>query len=241
MKAVIVAAGMGSRLWEKNDHVPKTLLPFANETILATIMHNIAATGIGEFVIVVGYRKDEIINYLSKNDRFGFRVEVIENRSWRRGNGISVLAAEPAVDGQAFLLSMSDHIVSVPALQRVVDHPGSKNLLLVDPRVDGIFDLDDATKVEVVGQRIINIGKELDSYNGIDCGIFKLTDRFFDAMRGQLQLKQESISAAVRGLIQQDDMEAVFLNEHDFWIDIDTPEAYDYARRNWIGQTGAMR
>lgn len=231
MKAVIVAAGSGSRLWDKDDQVPKTLLPFADETILATIIRNIAATGISEFVIVVGYRQNEIVKYLRSKANFGFRVELIENRDWQRGNGLSVLAAEPAVTGQPFLLSMSDHIVSVPALQQVVDCQSSENLLLVDPNIDHIFDLDDATKVEVVGQRIVNIGKELRRYNGIDCGIFKLTDRFFAAMRQQLDQEQESITAAVRGLIQNDDMAAVFLTEHDFWIDIDTPEAYDYAYR----------
>lgn len=231
MKAVIVAAGMGSRLWDQNDQMPKTLMPFGTETILATIMRNIAATGVHNFVIVVGYRQEEIINYLSENSHFGFQIEFIENAEWQRGNGISVLAAEPAVNGQPFLLSMSDHIVSVPALQRVVNHQSSRNLLLVDPKVNGIFDLDDATKVEVIGHRIVNIGKEIAHYNGIDCGIFKLTDRFFEAMRKQLKSQQESISAAVRGLIQEDDMEAVFLDDQDFWIDIDTPEAYDYARR----------
>ncbi|MDZ7342765.1 MAG: NTP transferase domain-containing protein [candidate division KSB1 bacterium] len=236
MKAVIVAAGMGSRLWNKNDQVPKTLLPFADETILATIMRNIAATGICEFVIVVGYQKHEIIDYLSQADRFGFQVEFIENPDWRRGNGISVLAAEPAVNGRPFLLSMSDHIVSVPALQRVVNHQSSSNLLLVDPNVNDIFDLDDATKVEVVGNRIVNIGKEIHPYNGIDCGIFKLTPRFFDAMRAQLVVQKESISAAVQRLIQQDDMEAVFLEAQETWIDIDTPEAYNHALQKLAGQ-----
>ena len=35
MKAVIIAAGMGSRLWDKSNHIPKTLMPFRNETILS--------------------------------------------------------------------------------------------------------------------------------------------------------------------------------------------------------------
>lgn len=231
MKAVIVAAGMGSRLWGQNDQIPKTLMPFNNETILATIMRNIAATGVRQFIIVVGYRKELIIDYLSKNEHFGYQIELIENPEWQRGNGISVLAAEPAVNGQPFLLSMSDHIVSVSALHQIVQHPSPKNLLLVDPRIDAVFDLDDATKVRVNDHRILDIGKEIGQYNGIDCGVFKLTPRFFEAMRERLKLRQESISAAIQGLIQQDDMEAVFMRQHDLWIDIDTPEAYHHALR----------
>ncbi len=234
MKAVIVAAGMGSRLWNQNDQMPKTLMPFNNKTILATILHNIAATGVREFVIVLGYRQEIIIDYLEKNDNFGYRIELIENPEWQRGNGISVLAAEPAVDGRNFLLSMSDHIVSVPALQRIVDHPSSKNLLLVDPRISEVFDLDDATKVRVNGHRILDIGKEIRQYNGIDCGVFKLTPRFFAAMRERLKWHQESISAGVQGLIQQDDMEAVLMEPQDYWIDIDTPEAYQHALKTFV-------
>lgn len=229
MKAVIVAAGMGSRLWNQNDQMPKTLMPFNNETILATILHNIAATGEHEFAIVIGYRQEAIIDYLEKNNNFGYRIELIVNPEWQRGNGISVLAAEPAVNGGTFLLSMSDHIVSVPALQRIVDHVSSKNLLLVDPRIAEVFDLEDATKVRVNAHRIVDIGKAIQQYNGIDCGVFKLTPRFFAAMRERLKLQQESISAGIQGLIQQDDMEAVFMEPQDYWIDIDTPEAYQHA------------
>lgn len=231
MKAVIVAAGMGSRLWGQNDQIPKTLMPFNNETILATILGNIAATGVCEFVIVVGYRKELIIEYLAAHDHFGYQIDLIENPEWQRGNGISVLAAEPVVNGQPFLLSMSDHIVSESAIHQIVQHSSSKNLLLVDPRIDAVFDLDDATKVNVDGHRILDIGKEIRQYNGIDCGVFKLTPRFFDAMRERLKLRQESISAAIQGLIQKDDMEAVFMKRDDFWIDIDTPEAYHHALR----------
>ncbi|MDZ7335476.1 MAG: NTP transferase domain-containing protein [candidate division KSB1 bacterium] len=229
MKAVIVAAGMGSRLWGQNDQIPKTLMPFNNKTILATILRNIAAAGVREFVIVVGYRKELIVEYLAENDHFGYQIDLIENPEWQRGNGISVLAAEPAVNGQPFLLSMSDHLVSVSAIHQIVRHSSLKNLLLVDPRIDAVFDLDDATKVRVTGHRILDIGKEIQQYNGIDCGVFKLTPRFFEAMRERLKLQQESISAAIQGLIQKDDMEAVFMKRDDFWIDIDTPEAYHHA------------
>jgi len=48
-------------------------------------------------------------------------------------------------------------------------------------------------------------------------------------MREQLKTNQESISASVKGLIRNDDMQAVFLADDESWIDIDTPEAYQYA------------
>ena len=229
MKAVIVAAGMGSRLWHKTNKMPKTLMPYQDGTIFSTILKNISATGIHEFVIVVGYRSHEIINYVEKIDFGRFKISFVENPEWEKGNGISVLAAEQEVGDENFLLSMSDHIVSVNAIERIVNHASEANLLLVDPKVNAIFDIDDATKVQVIGNKIVNIGKEISDYNGIDCGVFKLNSRFFDSMREQLKTNQESISASVKGLIRNDDMQAVFLADDESWIDIDTPEAYQYA------------
>ena len=103
MKAVIVAAGMGSRLWNETlKNMPKTLLPYENETILSTIIKNISKVGITEFVIVVGYQSESIINYLNINHNFGYTISFIENPDWHKGNGISVLVAEKLVGGEIF-------------------------------------------------------------------------------------------------------------------------------------------
>ncbi|MCK5455781.1 MAG: NTP transferase domain-containing protein [Melioribacteraceae bacterium] len=227
MKAVIIAAGMGSRIKDKTDGTPKTLLPFKHGTILSTILNNIAQAEIREFVIVVGYKSEQIINYLNKNENFGFQITIVNNNEWLKGNGLSVLASENSVGEEKFLLSMSDHIVSISALIGIANFNSDKNLLLVDPDIENSFDIDDATKVEVDGINIINIGKEIANYNGLDCGIFRLNKRFFDAMREQLKDNNESISAAICELIKEKDMQAVLTKEEDYWYDIDTPEAYN--------------
>ena len=227
MKAVIIAAGMGSRIKDKTDGTPKTLLPFKDGTILSTILNNIAQAGIREFVIVVGYKSEQIINYLNKNENFGFQISIVKNNEWLKGNGLSVLASENSVGEEKFLLSMSDHIVSISALIRIANFNSDKNLLLVDPDIENNFDINDATKVKVDGINIINIGKEIANYNGLDCGIFRLNKQFFDAMREQLKDNNESISAAINELIKEKDMQAVLTKNEDYWYDIDTPEAYN--------------
>jgi choline kinase len=232
MKVVIVAAGMGSRLWHNtNNNMPKTLLPFANSTILFEIMNNFSQLGMRDFVIVIGYQAQKLKQYLTKNNNFGYNIALVENPDWQKGNGISVLVAEKETGADNFILSMSDHLVSVPALQRIVRAKSTKNLLLVDPHTDKIFDIDDATKVKCEANKIINIGKSIQNYNGIDCGIFRLNKNFYISMREQLKQNKDSISAAISGLIADDDMEAVFIDKDDFWIDIDTPTAYTHAQK----------
>jgi 1L-myo-inositol 1-phosphate cytidylyltransferase len=224
MKAVIVAAGMGSRM---HGQTPKTLLPFHDETILSTIMRNLTLAGIRDIIIVVGFQADQIRGYITKHkDLCDVPVSLVENHQFTRGNGISVLASENAVGNAPFILSMSDHVVTPSAIQRAVECKSSANLLLVDPRVASVYDIDDATKVNVSNGRIIDIGKEIATYNAIDCGIFRLTPRFYDSMREQLSKDRESISSAVSGLIRNNDMEAVYMQDKEQWFDIDTPEAY---------------
>jgi len=231
MKTVIVAAGLGSRLWRKTYKKPKTLLPFGDGSILSTIMGNFHKVGINDFVIVVGFEADYIEEYLDENKNFGYNIEFIQNSDWEKGNGISVLVSEPVVKNEDFILTMSDHIVPVDALQRICEYKSGHNLLLVDPKTDKVFDIDDATKVKLDNNMIINIGKEIIEYNGIDCGIFKLNDKFFKSMRLALDDGKDSISAAINILISNNDMEAVFMKDQEMWADIDTPADYEHLKK----------
>jgi len=234
MKTVIIAAGAGSRLWPRTDQMPKTLLPFGQGTILSQIMSNFATIGVTEFVIVVGFGAKQIVEYIATAG-IGPRVTFVENRDWQRGNGISVHLVRGVAGVRSFLLSMSDHLVAPPALARLMAARSDQNLLLVDPRVDGVFDLPDATKVMLEGTRITGIGKELADFNAIDCGVFRLDERFFEAMGCAISQGKDSISEGVRHLIEARAFGGVLLPEGSHWIDIDTPEAYEYAlaHRRW--------
>ncbi|HZE95204.1 MAG TPA: hypothetical protein VEZ49_10870, partial [Gemmatimonadales bacterium] len=66
----------------------------------------------------------------------------------------------------------------------------------------------------------------------VDCGIFRLTRRYFDAMGRQIGRGRDSISEGVRELIAADDFEAVQIPASSHWIDIDTPAAYEHAKAN---------
>ncbi len=132
---------------------------------------------------------------------------------------------------------MADHLVKVEALKQIVDSPERINLLLVDPFITENFDLDDATKVKTENDYIIAIGKELTDYNAIDCGIFRLEPDFFIAVEKAMAKGKESISNAVTELIPLKRIKAITLNKANQWIDIDTPQAYQFAQHFDPGRT----
>jgi choline kinase len=197
-------------------------------------MSNFTTIGITEFVIVVGFGAKQIVEYVATAG-LGPRVTFVENQNWHRGNGLSVHLVRGVTGVGSFVLSMSDHLVAPPALAHLMAARSDHNLLLVDPRIDSVFDLPDATKVMLEGAHITSIGKELVHFNAIDCGIFRLDERFFEAMECAIRQGQESISEGVRRLIEAGAFGGVLLPEGSHWIDIDTPEAYAYAlaHRQW--------
>ncbi len=231
MKGVIIAAGFGSRLWNLSNKTPKTLLPYGNGTILSTIIGQLKAAGVTELGLVLGFNMQEICAYLETFDA-GMPIKIIENLEWERGNGISVHKAKDFCAGDSFILSMSDHVVHIEALRQIVQSPLKANLLLVDPYIEQNFDLDDATKVQLEGNDIVAIGKELKSYNALDCGIFRLQEDFFGAVETAEAKGIESISGAISELISAKRMQGVMVTAPYMWLDIDTPEAYNYALEN---------
>ena len=239
MKGVIISAGIGSRLWKTTKQVPKTLLPYKNGTILSTIIEQLKQAGITELIIVVGFKKNYIVDYLQKNPP-ALPVTFVENLEWEKGNALSVYKVKDYIKNEPFLLSMADHLVKVEALKQIVNSPERINLLLVDPFITENFDLDDATKVKTENDYIIAIGKELTDYNALDCGIFRLEPDFFSAVEKAVAKGKDSISNAIAELIPLKRIKSITLNKANQWLDIDTPEAYQFAQHFDLGRNTSL-
>ena len=80
MKAMIFAAGLGTRLKPLTDTLPKALVPLAGKTLLQWQIERLKAAGITDIVVNVHHFPDMIINYLRENDNFGCRIAVSDER-----------------------------------------------------------------------------------------------------------------------------------------------------------------
>ena len=76
MKAMILAAGLGTRLRPLTEHRPKALVEIAGRTLLEITLSRLRAYGIREVVINVHHFADMILDYLKTNHNFGMRIEV---------------------------------------------------------------------------------------------------------------------------------------------------------------------
>ena len=80
MKAMIFAAGLGTRLKPLTDNMPKALVPLAGKTLLQWQIERLKAVGITDIVVNVHHFPDMIINYLRENNNFGCRIAVSDER-----------------------------------------------------------------------------------------------------------------------------------------------------------------
>jgi NDP-sugar pyrophosphorylase family protein len=76
MKAMILAAGLGTRLRPLTDDRPKALVEVAGRTLLEITLRRLREFGIREVIVNVHHFADMVVDYLKKNDNFGMRIEI---------------------------------------------------------------------------------------------------------------------------------------------------------------------
>ena len=119
MKLVIIAAGKGSRLKSETKNNPKALTVINGHTIIDVILNNCVINEINEIVIITGYDKTSIRNYLDGKWN-NLKIDYIYNDEWHLENGISVLKAKSAIgNNDEFMISMSDHLYFADMMKKV--------------------------------------------------------------------------------------------------------------------------
>src|SRR6187431_576223 len=109
--AVVIAAGFGSRLRDGDDAGPKPLRRVESVPLLVRVLRCLAASGIEQAAVVLGYQADQIRAALEQETGLGLSLSYVLNEEYAKSNGVSVLAARQFV-GQGCVLSMADHLYS---------------------------------------------------------------------------------------------------------------------------------
>ena len=98
MRAMIFAAGLGTRLKPLTDTLPKALVPLAGKTLLQWQIEKLKAAGITDIVVNVHHFPDLIINYLKENDNFGCHIIVSDEREMPLETGGGLRYAKEAIN-----------------------------------------------------------------------------------------------------------------------------------------------
>src|SRR5947207_4634808 len=150
-EAVVLTAGEGSRLRGSNKTFLKPFVPVLGRPLISYALDALTRAGIKTVHFVVGYESERMIAQLKRLVPSGVSASFIENRDWQKQNGISLLAATGHV-GAPFLLAMSDHLFDDAIVDCLLDDFDPRLLnIAIDRKLNLIFDLDDAMKVQTRG------------------------------------------------------------------------------------------
>ncbi len=157
MKAMILAAGLGTRMRPLTDTLPKPLLPVGNSTLIELHLQKLAKAGIREVVINVAYLGEKIEAHLGDGSRYGVRIGYSrEAEPLETAGGIK--QALPLLGAQPFLLVNGDIWSDYPVdkLVEKAQHLKTNAHLVLVPNPEhhpqGDFHLNDAGRVALEGE-----------------------------------------------------------------------------------------
>ncbi len=141
MKAVIPAAGIGTRLRPHTLNKPKSLLHVAGKPILAHIMDDLTEAGIEGFVLIVGYHGDEVRRWFTR-ERPDLDITFVEQTE-RLGLGHAIWTARGALGDEAFFCILGDTILKAD-YSALLASPNSMIAVreVEDPRRFGVVEMD---------------------------------------------------------------------------------------------------
>jgi len=226
--AIILAAGLGSRL-NLQAGVPKPLVKVNGITLAERVLLSLRIGGdVRRCVIPVGHRAEEVVAHFEEiGSRHDMAIIPVPATDWHLGNGTSMLASKNHAGNQPFFISMSDHLFD-PAIATALaeDAPAPGEMCLaIDRDKDGIFDLDDVTRVQTQNGKIQAIEKDLKRWDAADTGVMLCSTALFDGLERAAANGQHGLSDGLRQLAKQKKARTVDVTGH-FWLDVDTPEAH---------------
>lgn len=120
IKAVILAAGKGTRMRELTNEVPKPMLKAHGRPILEHILLGLLEAGIKDFFIVTGFRAEVIEGYFGDGTRWGARISC-GRQLVQDGTGKAPEVAKAFVGDSPFLLTYGDILVPPVTYRRMID------------------------------------------------------------------------------------------------------------------------
>jgi UDP-N-acetylglucosamine diphosphorylase/glucosamine-1-phosphate N-acetyltransferase len=221
MDAVILAAGEGTRLRPLTSTRPKPMLPVAGKPILGWDLEALSESGFKRALIIVGYKKERIIDYFGKRFK-DLKIEyIIQKEQFGTAHAISTI--EDKV-GKEFLVMNGDLIVSKELIKCLVEkhreNKGNTSICLVKVKNPSEFGI-----VKLRGSRVTEIKEKPKKPKSdlANAGIYVFNGDIFDAIRktGKSMRSEYEITDAIEILIKKGKVQG--FESPGRWIDIGRP------------------
>jgi len=181
-QAVILAAGEGQRLRPFTVTKPKVTLSIAGKPILSYVVESLAQNGIRNIVLVVGYKKEQVFDYIGSGEQFGVSITYITQE--RRLGTAHALAQAKGVTENEFLVLPGDNLIEAETIAQFM--AVKPNAILVK-RVDNPVRYGVVTIKNKIVKDIVEKPEEAKS-SMINTGIYAFTTEIFNFVEAELDI-----------------------------------------------------
>jgi choline kinase len=234
-KAVILAAGRGTRLFPLTKDMPKTLLKVTGKPILEYILDRLANIGIAEIIIVVGHFGEKIKRHVGTDYR-GIPVRYVFNPIYDKTNSTYSLWLTRDIAGDDFLVINADTLFSRDIIKYLVDSDHEIALSIDDTLIGELPE--EAMKVTIVDGLIKDVSKKIvpEKTHGDAIGVYRFKGKGVKVLYDELKrlvdgkILDHLFTFAVRSLMDTFDVYSVSTRGLS-WVEVDDPNDLKKAKK----------
>jgi mannose-1-phosphate guanylyltransferase len=223
MKAMILAAGLGTRLRPLTDTRPKVLMPVANRPIIARVIEYLKANGFSRLVVNAHHHHRQLVDYLDNGRPFGLPIELrVEPEILGTGGGIKNTAG--FWDDKPFVVINGDILTDVNLAQAYKDHLKSGALVTLV-----VHDCEPFNQIEIDEDgNILHIARQnlpgRWAFTGIHIMNPQLLSHIPDSIFYDIIVCYQELIASGKAI-------RAFVSKNHYWRDIGTVQSYMGANR----------
>jgi dTDP-glucose pyrophosphorylase len=232
-KAVVLAAGRGTRMKELTEDCPKPMLPVGDKPMLAHVIERLEEAGIDDVLLIVGYKAEKVHEYFDAHPPVRARLSYCLQES-PDGTGSAALLGKSFIADERFLLTFGDILVDARTYRSMLARAEGADAVLAVKEVDDPYR---GAAVYVDGDRITRIVEKPPQGTsttrwinaGIYCfgsGVFDELERIPQSPRGEYELTD-----AIHQMLNS----GAYLRWHPiegYWRDVGRPDDLTLAHKH---------
>ncbi|MFH1285247.1 MAG: nucleotidyltransferase family protein [Candidatus Micrarchaeota archaeon] len=235
MKAVILAAGKGTRLRPLTYGIPKPLLPVGGKPVIDFVIDNLlTCKEIDTIYVGVSHMKEVIESYLKHTPRDGVEIETIMTMCWETAGDLKAIEIEKELKG-TIVVAYGDNVTNIDVSDMVKHHrksglPATVALFKVPKHEISRFGIAD-----VKGNKIVKFVEKPKLENApsnlANAGYYILEPEVL----AQIPYKKVKIEESIFPKLASEGKLGAYVYDPDYWLDIGTIEAYRKANKMMEG------
>jgi bifunctional UDP-N-acetylglucosamine pyrophosphorylase/glucosamine-1-phosphate N-acetyltransferase len=236
MKALVLAAGEGTRLRPLTSNIPKPLLMLAGKPYLQHLFEGLRDAGVEEIYLLVGWKANRVREHFGDGTALGVKIRYLEQKE-RKGTAHAVGVADGIIKGD-FLCVNGDVLLSaadIKALAAEAKKGGSVMAVaqVADPSRFGVVE-EESGLMRRIHEKPKNPPSDL-----VNAGAFAFTPRIFELIRktGLSPRGEYEITDTLNMLCQEEELHLLRLK--DYWLDVGLP--WDLLKANELLMKGQAR